>query len=597
MKLGNWGSGGEVTGVSNWAAGRWGALLCLAWLAGPTVAGISEDRVLILVNGASADSQYAASFYRQCHPGIPLENVVLLTGLGDMTSSADEIISRDDFETHIAEPVRQHLLDHGLVDHIWVIVTTAGMPYRIADSTYPDVVQPHGGSCQTVMDHAHAIDAASVESELAVLWQIDPSLDPNHRAPLAARLVNPYHGYVSPMASFCSDRDILGRRETFKFAAPLFDNTRVYEGQEFSFYRATGGRQFCVKDMYLVARLDGPRGESLTPLYFIVRMLEMAARVSNPSHPDFHGYDPACSVVVIDDKTSGTVSDNNSWYNVGTAVQPSTYPYAYPTSATYPTPPNVGSTSLYRDDFRYAFRSLTGNADLPDPNLGEAVQAMGPGMIGGPVLYEPSDALVHWGVDPNFGVGGLCSFGIHQHGVSSEYLLTGGPGGTELVHPVYGAIFNSTESFNAVTFFVDAPIPTSAKQGLIWQWFYIQGSGALGHVFEPMASSVADNDLLFYNYFRDADFDGIGDMTFVEAAYTAIPYLSWAPLVVGDPLMRIHQVYGSGPGWWEGSICGTGAGEAMVGTVFLLSFLGLVRWRTPWRGRSVGWWFRDRARD
>ncbi len=562
--------------------------VCLACLVEPAFADISEDRVLILVNNASSTSHSIADKYRQYHPGIPTQNVVYLDGLPVMTSSADELITREDFETYIAEPVRQHLLSNGLVDQIWVIVTTPDIPYRIVDTTYPLVVYPHRSDANTVVNHKAEVDAASVESELTVLWQIDPALDPNCAAPLAARIVNPYHGYISPMEEFCADRDILGRRGTFKFKAPLFDNAHVYEGQEFSFYRATGGRQFCVKDMYLVARLDGPRTAGLPPDYYVSRMLESAARVSDPSSEDFHGYDPDWSGVIIDDKASGDVSDYNQWFNVGNSVTPSTPPEQYATSSAYPTPPNVSSASQNRDDFRYAFRSLTGDAELPDPSAGMVVALMGPGLIGGPVVYDPEDDLIGSDLDPNYGVAALCSFGVHQRGASvpPTYLLDGGPGGTPLVYPVYGAIFSSSESFNAVTFFADAAIPPAAQQALIWQWIYVKGSGAVGYVFEPLEKGAVDSDLLLFNYFRDADSDGVGDMTFVEAAYTAIPDVSWAGIVVGDPLMRLRRVEGVGPGWWEASSCGGGAPLGAMATSLLLSCTALSRRRAARRRRA-----------
>ncbi|MBN1344606.1 MAG: hypothetical protein JXQ73_18085 [Phycisphaerae bacterium] len=543
---------------------------------------ITEDRVLLLVNDASSSGHYAATLYRQYHPGVPEDHVVYLTGLGAVTSSADEIITRGDFETYIAQPIRQYLLDHDLVDQVRVIVTTPGMPYRIADTTYPLVVYPHGSDATTVINHLNAVDAASVESELAVLWQIDPALDPNCRAPLAARIVNPYHGYVSQVSDFDGDRDVLARRETFHFAVAPTDYTRVYEGQVFSAYRASGGRQFSAADIYLVARLDGPRTATVPPDVFVGRMLDMAARVSNPGYSRFHGYDPFRTGVIIDDKATGTVSDSNKWHNAGSSIGQDTLPQDYLTFAAYPTPPNVLSNGFYHDDFRYAFRSLVGLQDLPDPNGGLVVGLMALGRIGGPVVYDPENNLIGSSLDPDYGIGALCSFGVHQGdpSVTPTYLLDGGPGGTPLIKPVYGAIFNSTESFNAVTFFSDAVIPTWAQQALIWQWFYIGGSGALGHVFEPMADSVADNDLLLFNYFRDADADRIGDMTFVEAAYSAIPYLSWATVVVGDPLMRIHRVDGAGPGWWEPSHCGVGYPEGVASATALLLVLGFARRRS-----------------
>ncbi len=574
--------------VGNWGLRRHVLVACLLGFGQASLAGISEDRVLILVNGASSSSQFAANSYRQCHPGVPEENVVCLTGLPDIATTADEIITRDDYETYIAQPVRQYLLDHDLVDHIWVIITTTGMPYRIADSCDPNVVYPHGSYEPTVSANVSTIDAAAVESELVVLWQTDPALDPNHRAPLEARIVNPYHGYISPMESFCGDRDILARRTTFNFQKPLFDETHVYEGQTFNFLRATGGRQFCVKDMYLVARLDGPRTTTTPPDYYIGRMIEMAERVSDPSCSKFHGYDPLWTGVVIDDKSCNEdVTDCDFWLNAGSAIGATTPPEQYLTAATYPTPPNVLSRGIYRDDFRYAFRSLTGDANLPDPDGEMSLVWMGLGMIGGPVLYDPTDYLVSKEVDPNFGLGGLCCFGIHQRAASppADYLLTGGPGGSYLFEPVYGAIFSAFESFGATTFFADADIPSYAQQGKLWQWIYIGGSGGLGAAFEPLGRSIPDNDLLFYNYFRDADDDGVGDMTFVEAAYSAIPDVSWAIVVVGDPLMRINRRCGVGPGWWVPGLCGSGIAEGLLATGLALGGFGLVQWWVHWRRR------------
>lgn len=521
-----------------------------------SVGPISEDRVLILVNDASPVSHYAAERYRDYHPDVPESHVVALAGMPDITSSADEIITRSDFESLIAQPVRQHLLTQGLVDHIWVILTTAGMPYRIADTTYANVVYPHRSDAGPVLDHTELIDAASVESELTVLWQIDPALDPNHRAPIAARIVNPYHGYTSPIEACMSDRDILGRRETFHFAPAPADPTRVFEGETFGLYRVQAGRRFSIKDMYLVCRLDGPRAAGSEPYYYINRSLEWAARASDPNHPHFHGMDPDYSLVVIDDKLTGSVSDSNKWYNAGSAVALDALPEDYLTCDTFPLPPEVLSNGPLREDYSIAFRSLTGQ--LPDPNQGLSVGTASSGRLIRKVVYDATDQLMDRSYDPNCGVVALCSFGIHQAGVGPTYLLDGGPSGKALVRPVYGGVFNSTESFNAVTFFVDVPTPAWAQQGLIAYWFAIGGSAALGHAFEPMSDAVADNDLVFLNYFADLNGDQVGDLTFVEAAYSGVPYISWATVVVGDPLLSVRITSASGPGWSDISSCGAG---------------------------------------
>lgn len=47
----------------------------------------------------------------------------------------------------------------------------------------------------------------------------------------------------------------------------------------------------------------------------------------------------------------------------------------------------------------------------------------------------------------------------------------------------------------------------------------------------------------------DENGDGIADLTFIEAAFSSIPFLSWSEVVIGDPLMRI--AYGPGGKPWN----------------------------------------------
>ncbi|OQA03831.1 MAG: hypothetical protein BWY69_00218 [Planctomycetes bacterium ADurb.Bin401] len=85
---------------------------------------------------------------------------------------------------------------------------------------------------------------------------------------------------------------------------------------------------------------------------------------------------------------------------------------------------------------------------------------------------------------------------------------------------------------------------TSSYQAKIVDFISIGGTAAIGHSFEPIADATIDTEFLFYNLMADYDSDGYADMTFIEAAFTAIPYISWTEVVIGDPLMRI--AYGTG---------------------------------------------------
>ena len=139
-----------------------------------------------------------------------------------------------------------------------------------------------------------------------------------------------------------------------------------------------------------------------------------------------------------------------------------------------------------------------------------------------------------------------CAFACYgvngDEGSTSDYVLHGLNGGP-LFKAVYGAVFTSIESYNALTLFSNLQTSPVA-QGKIVDFLAIGGSGAIGHAFEPWSDAIVDNEFFFYNLFADNDTNGFADLTFVEAAWSAIPYLSWSEVVIGDPLMRI--AYGGG---------------------------------------------------
>ncbi|MCX7004328.1 MAG: TIGR03790 family protein [bacterium] len=59
-------------------------------------------------------------------------------------------------------------------------------------------------------------------------------------------------------------------------------------------------------------------------------------------------------------------------------------------------------------------------------------------------------------------------------------------------------------------------------------------SATIGTVFEPLVAGWPQPDIFAHNYVRA---DGHG-FTFIEAAYSATPFLSWHTVFVGDPLLR-----------------------------------------------------------
>jgi hypothetical protein len=131
--------------------------------------------------------------------------------------------------------------------------------------------------------------------------------------------------------------------------------------------------------------------------------------------------------------------------------------------------------------------------------------------------------------------------------------LTNGLNGGPLFSLANGAVFTSIESFNGLTMFSNLQTAPVAH-GKIVDFITIGGTGAIGHAFEPVSDAIIDNLYFFYNLFADhtgpnGQPDGYADLTFVEAVFTGIPYLSWSEVVIGDPLMRV--AYGPGGEAWS----------------------------------------------
>ncbi len=99
-------------------------------------------------------------------------------------------------------------------------------------------------------------------------------------------------------------------------------------------------------------------------------------------------------------------------------------------------------------------------------------------------------------------------------------------------HFADGAMFNTTESFNGRAL---NGLATKAGQEQVADFLASGGTFGVAHVFEPFTFTLADNEFLFVNML-------VRHMTWGEAAYTALPALSWQDIVVGDPLASYASI-------------------------------------------------------
>jgi hypothetical protein len=96
-----------------------------------------------------------------------------------------------------------------------------------------------------------------------------------------------------------------------------------------------------------------------------------------------------------------------------------------------------------------------------------------------------------------------------------------------------GAIMNTAESYNGRALGGLGQNP-GIEQGQIAKFSGAGGTFAIGHVWEPFTWYLADNYYLCSNFL-------LGNLTWGEAAWTAIPVLSWQHVVLGDPLARVQR--------------------------------------------------------
>jgi uncharacterized protein (TIGR03790 family) len=522
---------------------------------------LGPQDVIVLVNHNSPTSCYIAKMYRQYYPQITDSQVLYLPGLTDCSgpsaTPADEMITREQYNQLIANPLRAYLADSNYPDRITqvkVIITTAGMPYRIKDTVYSDAVYAAGSNYNTVISQEASIDAASVESELTCLWYCDYNVyDANFGR--TNRMVNPYQGYHSSMTDF--PRLAPGSKQ-FRFRTALSAVSAVQAPRmEGSIYAPKPGnppkicygtvdRRFNVGDMYLTARLDGPKRCGQSAIFSVRAMLERARRASN----SLYGVNPAQAVSVFDDAPARTENfDYNRIYNLNSGINFWEY------IADSNQPPNADQIRV-SEDYINGYIMLTNSE--PDNILNIGGFPVSNGSVS--VMLDRRNAVRTSQTDLNDyatanpvrinpqGIVLLATYGKNgDEGNPFNYLLAGGPSGGPLFNVVNGAVFTSLESFNGATMFSDvntAPTP----QGKLVDFITIGGAAAIGHSFEPQPDAAIDNEFLFYNLLADANGVGKADLTFVEAAWTAIPYLSWTEVVIGDPLMRI--AYGPGGLAW-----------------------------------------------
>jgi hypothetical protein len=473
------------------------SLICGAAALAPVLLGANHaqaqlrpDEVLVIYDSRVADSRDVAEYYvgsakvpggagnlAGVRPGVLVLNLAS-TG-APVTTPGD--IAYTDFPTKIRNPIRTYLIANNLTQRVRCLVMTRGLPHRMQDSNNPAI----GDNPAGFVDEVTNSDAtcASVDSELTLLW-IDLNAGENGGS-LDSKddgvILNPYWKASAPIGTFTNVNNRAAKTFTASQPGPVWMPV------------GTGAPRLTAGDILLVSRLDGRS---------LADVRNMISRAQNLI------YDVNTANILLDESGSDGIanpSPNSELDNQGSL-------------------PGLRSGDDYertRDfmqitDRRYLTANVRydalGNAD--HFFVGPLFTYSTPGvLVTGPVALLGTYGSNHAG-----------SFPVRSDATSVATIFA------ESFNYSNGAIFNTIESYNGRDFGGVGGHPGIPQQQLS---DFIQSGGTfgIGHVWEPLADTIPDNEFLATNYL-------LGNLSWAEAAWTSIPCLSWMHVVLGDPLAR-----------------------------------------------------------
>lgn len=454
----------------------------------PAAAQLQPDEVLVVYDSRSADSRAVAEYYAGSAlvPGGVGGEPGVHAGLHvfDLASSGQALalpggMTYANFITRMRDPIRAHLLSSGLQDRIRCLVTTKGMPHRIEDTDAGGIGDNPGAWVNEF--NAGDATAASVCGELSLIWQDLTAGEAGGAGDSRADgfVVSPLWRQAFPATTFSNAH----ARATNKAWIATIGTGQGWTTSPSP--SITEDRRLSPGDIMLVATLDAPTVADVKGMIDRAQGLE---------------FDVDTAAFILDESGSNGVADvspNSELDNLS------------------PT------TTRFNDDYESSRDRLVNDGRFNPAR----------------VYYNAASG------ETNFFVGPLINYGVNQGIVVSDPVLVlahfganhagakpGGTAGTTYAESfgyAPGAFFCTMESFNGRAFGGLGPLNQEQASDFI----AAGGTFAICNVWEPFGNFTADVDLVIRSFV-------LGKMTWVEAAYTAIPCLSWQQMVVGDPLAR-----------------------------------------------------------
>lgn len=468
-----------------------GVTFVLASASTPARAQLRPDEVLVVYDSRIADSLAVAEYYAGSAsvPGGSGGVVAARPGVRtlDLASTGAAVapggnIAYADFASRLRDPIRAYLTSAGLTQRVRCLVTTKGLPHRILDTDVPLA----GDNPSNLVAEYQANDAtcAAVDAELALLWQSLNTGEAGGAADSKAdgAVQNPFWKSAAPLFTFPQTNNTVAKSFSGSGGGP----TWIPIGAVGSATRLGPG------DLYLVCRLDG---------YTLADIRGMIDRAKDIL------YDTANHAVFFDESESDGVATaaNTEFDNSNTA-----FPPLYDSDDYERTRDELAADTRFFPAFTRYNALLGRNQFFVGPRVswfpGDGI------MITSPVVLVATYGANHLGLPRDAGGTDVRTFYADSYNYPR------------------GAIINTIESYNGRDFAGLGQI-SFAQQQQVAGFIAAGGTFAIGNVWEPLADTVGDNRYLSQNFVR-------GNMSWAEAAWSAIPGLSWQQMVLGDPLAR-----------------------------------------------------------
>ncbi|MGQ0628479.1 MAG: hypothetical protein ACT4PL_10325 [Phycisphaerales bacterium] len=384
------------------------------------------------------------------------------------------------FTTRLRDPLRQHMIAANLARAVRCIVLCKGLPHRINDSDNPVV----GDNPPVAEQELNSGDynCASVDSELTLLWQNLSSGENGLPGDSVSDglIVNPYARRALPISAFST----VNIRTTKTFT-PIGSPS----GVEWQANSGALSAQLTPGDIYLVCRLDGHTVADVRGAIDRARNI-----VVNTDTATF----------ILDESNSNGTADNGE-----NAELDNQGPPELRAGDDYELTRDLLLADRRFDPANVRYNALGGNANF---FVGPRIEFDGLGIVvRTPVLLLASEGANHsiFQFTPPTPAMGL------MYASSFKFAR--------------GCVFNSIESANGRDF---GGLGGNFGQAQCADFLAAGGTLAIGNVWEPFSVTVADNGPIVSNFL-------LGSLSWAEAAYAALPCLSFQQIVLGDPLARV----------------------------------------------------------